>query len=77
MKLEFQIIIRPDKNDKKFTNISIDGKASTFVRDRNAKITLIFADSSKGKFIFDNEYNRLWRLANKSSEIVSINIELK
>jgi len=76
MKLEFQIIIRPDKNDKKFTAISIDGKASSFVRDRNAKITLMFSDGSKESLVFDNENNKLLRIKNRDTEIISINIEL-
>ncbi len=76
MKLEFLIIIRPDKNDKKFTTISIDGKASSFVRDRNAKITLMFSDGSKESLVFDNENNKLLRIKNRDTEIISINIEL-
>jgi len=75
-KLEFQIIIKPDKKDKRFTAISIDGKASSFVRDRNAKITLMFADGSKEIFVFDNENNKLMKIKNKDTKIISINIEL-
>lgn len=76
MKLEFQIIIRPDKTDKKFTNILIDGKASTFLRDKNVKITLSFGNKSEESFVFDNESNKVWKFKNKDIEIASISVEL-
>lgn len=76
MNLDFKIIIRPNRTDKNFTDISIGGKASTFLRDKNVKITLFFGNKSEESFVFDNESNKVWKLRNKDIEIASISVEL-
>ncbi|MGI6394273.1 MAG: hypothetical protein ACOX2F_06030 [bacterium] len=76
MKLEFQIVIRPDKNDKNFTCISIDGKASTFLRDKNVKVTLVFENNLEESFVFDNESRKVWKFRNQNAKISSISVLL-